>query len=164
MATEPGRTVKCTCPSSSTATTRTTAWPYRLPAGSMAPGRTSDVVGGIVRRRPTQAVVVLNIEVGHQVDFELHGTSLRDAATAHGRVLHDAMLTRAQPVDAILEVVEADVEVTWIAPGRLQPRPAARMAPAVIKVSASKRTSGACWAMSSSVASRSAKTETPNVP
>jgi hypothetical protein len=39
LSTDPGSTVKCTCPSSSTATTRTTAWAWQLPATSITPGR-----------------------------------------------------------------------------------------------------------------------------
>src|SRR5271165_6032266 len=38
FATDPGRTAKWTCPSSSTATTRTTAWAWRFPATTITPG------------------------------------------------------------------------------------------------------------------------------
>src|SRR5207249_3223433 len=42
LSTEPGRIAKCTWPSPSTATTRTTARPNRFPASSIAPGVTRD--------------------------------------------------------------------------------------------------------------------------
>jgi hypothetical protein len=44
LSTDPGSTVKCTCPSSSTATTRTTAWTWRLPATSIVPARKRSLV------------------------------------------------------------------------------------------------------------------------
>ena len=39
FSTDPGGTVKWNCPSSPTATTRTTAWAWRFPATSITPGR-----------------------------------------------------------------------------------------------------------------------------
>ena len=60
-----------TWPSSSTAATRTTAWPSRLPARSMALG--APVRGRARRPGWTQVVIVLCVEIGGQVDVVVHG-------------------------------------------------------------------------------------------
>ena len=72
MASEPGRMAKWTCPSSSTATMRTTAWPERLPARTIRSGKDPIWGVGVAKSGPTQAVIVLGVEVGDQVDVVRH--------------------------------------------------------------------------------------------
>ena len=72
LATGPGRIMKWTWPSSSTPTIRTTACPERFPARSRAPGTTPLGSGSIGEGRPAEAVVVLGVQVGDEIDFVIH--------------------------------------------------------------------------------------------
>ena len=44
-------------------------------------------------------------------------------------VRHDLMRAASQPLRAVLQVIEAHSEVTWIAAGRLQPHPSGENIP-----------------------------------
>jgi hypothetical protein len=76
-------------------------------------------------------------------------------------VRHDLMRTAGKPLHAALQVIKAHSEVTRVTPSRLQPHPYGKKIPYLQQTQRSKRTKGACWASSSTVAPRTAKTEIP---
>jgi len=82
------------------------------------------------------------------------------------RVSPDSVLAATQPFGALREVIERDREVARVASRWLEPeaRGAKHTGLHERQGSTSNRTSGGCWANSSTVRSRAAKTEMPYVP
>src|SRR5579863_3633952 len=123
FSTDPGSTVKCTCPSSSTATTRTTAWAWRLPATSITPGRT----------RPGSRASLSVDQPSPSSSSSLRSAarsmcdSIRPPPLPRLRVVvgvrHDLMRAADKPLHPVLQVIEARGVVTRIAAGRLQSHP-----------------------------------------
>ena len=115
----PGSTVKCTCPSSSTAITRTTALPKRLPATSITPRPHLSSITGIAQARPAEPVIVLSVEVSYQVDLRLHRASLQIRLPVVIRVGHDLMPTASEYLHALTQVIKANRVMPRIPPGGL---------------------------------------------
>jgi hypothetical protein len=76
------------------------------------------------------------------------------------RVVHGEVLAARQRLDARGEVVQHDGEVLWVPPGRLEAEPC-RSKCSDGDEGQLKRTSGGCWASSSSGTSRTVNTDTP---
>ena len=118
LATEPGRTMKWICPSSSTATTRTTACAAALPASSMAPGRI---------RAGSRASASVDHPCPSSSSAFRSATRSTSTMGRHFlsssfmvRVSDGLMLAADQPAYTVLELVESDVEVPRVAAGSLQ--------------------------------------------
>ena len=77
-------------------------------------------VAGVGKSRPAEAVVILSVEIGSQVDVVFHGSFPQRGSLLMVRVLPKPVLAAPQPLDAIFEVVEGHGEVAAVPTGRVE--------------------------------------------
>jgi len=132
LATEPGRIVKWTWPSSSTATTRTTA----------CPGADLGGVASVRQRGPAQAIVVLGVEVGYQVDVMVHRCpSSPGQSSWYGLGQSRCSQRRSRSIPSSRSS-KASVKWCGLRPVGSRRSPAARSTPTCTRVSTRNRTRG----------------------
>jgi hypothetical protein len=71
-------------------------------------------ITSVGERRPTEPLVILGVEVSYEVDVVHTGSKSGFIIGVH----NFAVITPAQPLDPVIEIVEHNVEVTRISVGR----------------------------------------------
>jgi hypothetical protein len=74
-----------------------------VPGEKQRPGVDSVLIAGVAERRPTKAIVVLGIEVGYQLDIELHSSLPRLCSIMMVRVRPEPALAATQSFHTVVE-------------------------------------------------------------
>src|SRR5271165_3261888 len=121
FATDPGRTAKWTCPSSSTATTRTTAWAWRFPATTITPGRMrAGSLASLSVDQPSPSSSSSLRSAARSMRASIKVPPLTRLRVVVG-VRHDPARAADKSLHTGLQVIKAHSEMTRVAAGRPEP-------------------------------------------